>query len=71
MNFETMCDGAFVTCAELVWQLGRSQPRLFLSLPASQDGRSGEVVAASPNCFASACSMARGNMRSFAEMITP
>ena len=24
-----MYDGAFVTCSELVWQLGRSQPRLF------------------------------------------
>ena len=31
MNFEPMCDGALVTCSELVWQLGRSQPRLFLA----------------------------------------
>jgi hypothetical protein len=30
----------------------------------------GRVVAAAPNFFASACSMAGGSMRSFAEMIT-
>jgi outer membrane protein len=42
MNFEPMYDGALATCSELVWQLGRLQPRLFLDLPASQDGRSGE-----------------------------
>jgi hypothetical protein len=31
MNFEPMYAGALVTCSELVWQLGRSQPRLFRS----------------------------------------
>src|SRR6476659_11114660 len=31
MNFEPMCDGALVTCSGLVWQFGRSQPRLFLA----------------------------------------
>jgi len=42
MNFEPMYDGALVTCSERVWQLGGSQPRLFLDPPASQDGTSGE-----------------------------
>jgi hypothetical protein len=70
MNFERMYDGAVVTCSELVWQLGRSQRLLVLVLPSIARCPVGRVVAAAPNFFASACSIASGSRRSFAKMIT-
>jgi hypothetical protein len=51
MKFEPMYGGALVTCSELVWQLGRSQPRLFLDFPASRDGRSAEHLIGNEEAF--------------------
>jgi hypothetical protein len=67
MNFEPMYDGALVTCSELVWQLGRSQPRLFLDPPASQNGTSGESRMLRPTSLRLLAPWAGGSMRSFAD----
>jgi hypothetical protein len=59
-----------VISVELVWAAWSITAATFSGLSSFARWQVGRVVAAAANFFASACSMARGSMRSFAEMIT-